>query len=36
MIMRPNPVANFQAAPYLDKAARWKMLWPELTVLPAT
>jgi hypothetical protein len=35
MIVRPNRVANFQAATYLDKAARWKVLWPELTILPA-
>jgi len=35
MIVRPNRTANFQAARYDEKAARWKALWPELTVLPA-
>lgn len=36
MIVRPNPTANFQAARYDQKAARWKANWPELTILPAT
>jgi hypothetical protein len=35
MIVRPNPGANFSAANYQTKAARWKKLWPEITVLPA-
>jgi hypothetical protein len=35
MIVRPNPGPNFSATRYLAKAARWKSLWPELTVLPA-
>ena len=35
LIVRPNPGANFSAAKYEAKAARWKALWPELTVLPA-
>jgi uncharacterized protein len=35
MIVRPNPGANFSAANYDKKAARWKKLWPEITVLPA-
>ena len=35
MIARPNPGANFSAAKYAAKVARWKALWPELTVLPA-
>ena len=35
MIVRPNPGPNFSAANYAVKAARWKTLWPELTVLPA-
>ena len=35
MIVRPNPGPNFSAAGYEAKAKRWKMLWPELTVLPA-
>ena len=36
MIVRPNPGPNFSAANYAAKAARWKALWPEITVLPAT
>ena len=35
MIVRPNPGPNFSAANYGNKAARWKKLWPELTVLAA-
>jgi uncharacterized protein len=35
LIVRPNRTANFSAANYAAKAARWKSLWPELTVLPA-
>jgi hypothetical protein len=35
MIVRPNPGANFSPANYEKKAARWKALWPEITVLPA-
>ena len=35
LIVRPNPGANFSAANYAAKAARWKSLWPEITVLPA-
>jgi hypothetical protein len=35
MIVRPNPGPNFSATNYAAKAARWKRLWPELTVLPA-
>ena len=35
LIVRPNPGANFSAAKYVAKAARWKMLWPEVTVLAA-
>jgi uncharacterized protein len=34
-IVRPNRCANFSAANYATKTARWKQLWPELTVLPA-
>lgn len=34
MIVRPNTTANFSASAYAAKAARWKRLWPELTVLP--
>jgi uncharacterized protein len=35
LIVRPNPGPNFSAESYAAKAARWKALWPELTVLPA-
>jgi hypothetical protein len=35
LIVRPNPGPNFSAENYAAKAARWKSLWPELTVLPA-
>jgi hypothetical protein len=35
LIVRPNPGPNFSAANYEKKAARWKKLWPEVTVLPA-
>ena len=35
LIVRPNPGPNFSPASYAAKAARWKGLWPEVTVLPA-
>ncbi|MBR0779306.1 nucleotidyltransferase family protein [Bradyrhizobium diazoefficiens] len=35
LIARPNPGPNFSAANYAVKAARWKALWPELTVIAA-
>ncbi len=35
MVVLPNPGPNFSAANYAAKAARWKQLWPEITVLPA-
>ena len=35
MIVRPNPGPNFSAESYAKKAARWKALWPEVTVLAA-
>ncbi|ETR77207.1 hypothetical protein X566_05925 [Afipia sp. P52-10] len=35
MIVRPNLTPNFSAEAYAQKAARWKSLWPELTVIPA-
>ena len=35
MIIRPNVTANFRADRYLEKAERWKSLWPELEILPA-
>lgn len=33
MVVRPNPGPNFSAANYANKAARWKKMWPEVTVL---
>ena len=33
LIVRPNPGPNFSPANYEAMARRWKMLWPELTVL---
>lgn len=33
LIVRPNRAPNFSAANYAAKAARWKALWPELTVI---
>ena len=35
MIARPNPGPNFSPANYAAKVARWKRLWPELTVMEA-
>jgi hypothetical protein len=35
LIVRPNPGANFSAPNYAAKAARWKALWPDLTVIDA-
>ncbi|MBR0785248.1 nucleotidyltransferase family protein [Bradyrhizobium iriomotense] len=35
LIVRPNRALNFSAANYAMKAARWKALWPELTVIAA-
>lgn len=35
LIVRPNRAPNFSAASYKVKAARWKALWPELTVIAA-
>ena len=35
LIVRPNHGASFSKANYAAKAARWKALWPEITVLPA-
>ncbi len=29
----PNPTPHFSAERYAQKAARWKSLWPELTVI---
>ncbi len=33
LVARPNPGPNFSAANYAAKVARWKSLWPEITVL---
>ena len=35
MIVRPNPGPNFSVANYEAKIRRWKMRWPEITVLAA-
>jgi hypothetical protein len=35
MIVRPNPGPNFSAENFAAKTMRWKMLWPEITVLAA-
>jgi hypothetical protein len=34
LIARPNITPSFSAEAYRIKTARWKALWPELTVLP--
>ncbi len=36
MIVRPSRSPNFRATIYDEKAASWKMRWPELTILAAT
>jgi uncharacterized protein len=36
LIARPNPGPNISAASYAAKTARWKALWPEITVIAAT
>ncbi len=33
MIVRPNLNANYNPTRFAEKAARWKTLWPELTIL---
>ncbi len=33
LIARPNITANFSAENYVRKTARWKALWPEVTVV---
>ena len=33
LIARPNRTANFSAENYTKKTARWKALWPEVTVV---
>jgi hypothetical protein len=34
LLVRPNPTPHFLPDRYAQKAARWKALWPELTILP--
>ena len=34
MIIRPNRCTNFVPDVYVSKAARWKAVWPELTIIP--
>jgi hypothetical protein len=36
LIVRPNLTPNFCADRYRQKAARWKALWPEITILEPT
>ena len=33
MVIRPNPVANFDAAELRRKAARWQEMWPEVRLV---
>jgi uncharacterized protein len=33
LIARPNPGPNFSPANYAAKVARWKRMWPEITVI---
>jgi hypothetical protein len=35
LLITPNASANFSRTRYLEKAARWKALWPELTLVEA-
>ena len=35
MTVRPNMTANFHPDRYLEKALRWKALWPGITILAA-
>ncbi len=35
LLITPNRSANFSRERYLEKAARWKSLWPELTLIEA-
>lgn len=35
LLITPNRSANFSCERYLEKAARWKSLWPELTIIEA-
>ncbi len=33
--IRPNKMPNFNPDRYAEKAARWRDVWPEITILPA-
>ena len=33
LLVTPNPTPHFSAERYAQKAARWKSVWPELTVI---
>jgi uncharacterized protein len=33
MVVRPNPVANFNRQRFLEKALRWQAAWPQVTIL---
>ncbi len=35
LLITPNRSANFSRERYLEKAGRWKSLWPELTIVEA-
>jgi hypothetical protein len=35
MTIRPNRMPNFHPDRYAEKAARWRGVWPEITILPA-
>jgi hypothetical protein len=35
MTVRPNRVPNFHSERYVEKASRWRTVWPETTILPA-
>jgi hypothetical protein len=36
LTVRPNRCANFRRDQYEQKTTRWKALWPELQIVPAT
>jgi hypothetical protein len=35
LTIRPNRTANFHPSLYMEKAKRWRELWPELTIVAA-
>jgi len=35
MTVRPNRMPNFHPDRYRDKAERWRLVWPQITILPA-